>query len=140
MSEKHIFYRAGYRYQLAEDYVIQTRLKPKQAIDTQFIDLTLEGLLTVKKDYAWDGTSGPVIDTKENHRASLVHDALYQLMRQRLLSPRKNYKDKADKLFRSLCKKDGVPSAVAQIYYQSLKKLGNPSTDPKNAKPVLQAP
>jgi len=139
MTEKHIKYRSGYKYQLAEDYKIRTSIKPKAAIDTQFIALSAAGALTVKSGYAWDGTSGPVIDTDHNLRASLVHDALYQLMRQKKLS-RKQYKDKADKLFKTLCKQDGVRAVRAHVYYLALKKLGNPATDPKNAKEVKQAP
>ncbi len=139
MTDKHIRYRSGYKYQLARDYHIKTSIKPKVDIDTQFIALDLQGNLTVKSGYAWDGTSGPVMDTHHNLRASLVHDAFYQLMRQRKLS-RKQYKDKADKLFRRICRKDGVSPVIAQVYYQVLKKLGNPAADPKNAKKVKRAP
>lgn len=139
MTDKYIKYRSGYKYQLAENYHIQISIKPKADIDAQFIALDTKGYLTVKSGYAWDGTSGPVIDTDNNLRASLVHDALYQLMRKKNLS-RKEHKDKADKLFRKMCKEDGVPSAVAHIYYEALKKLGKPATDPKNAKKVKRAP
>jgi len=140
MTDKYIYYRKGYKYQLAEDYKIKTDIKPPSEINTQFVSLDISGLLIVKSGYAWDGTSGPVIDNNENQRASLVHDALYQLMRQKHLKPRKNYKDKADKLFREVCKKDGVPSPVAQLYYEALKKFGKPATDPKNAKKFYKAP
>ena len=139
MTDKRIHYRAGYRYQLARDYHIATRIRPKRAVDTDYIALDLTGALTVKAGYAWDGTSGPIVDTDNNLRASLVHDAFYQLMRQRKLSSKK-HKDKADKLFRSMCKQDGVLAPVAQIYYEALKKLGKPSTDPANAKKVKRAP
>ncbi len=139
MTDKYIKYRSGYKYQLAEDYHIKISIKPKADIDIQFIALDTRGNLIVKSGYAWDGTSGPVIDTDNNLRASLVHDALYQLMRHKKLS-RKQHKDKADKLFRTLSKEDGVLSAIAQIYYEALKKLGNPATDPKNAKKVKRAP
>ena len=61
-------------------------------------------------------------------------------MRQEHLKPRENYKDPVDKLFRNMCKKDGVLSVVAQLYYDALKKLGDPAIDPKNAKEVHKAP
>ena len=38
--------------------------------------------MSVQKDYAWDGPSGPTIDTRNSLRASLVHDVLYQAMRE----------------------------------------------------------
>jgi hypothetical protein len=139
VTDKYIKYRSGYKYQLAEDYHIKTSIKPNKDIDTQFISLDIDGSLVVKSGYAWDGTSGPVIDTDSNLRASLVHDAFYQLMRMRKIS-RKKYKDKADRLFRAMCKKDGVLPKIADIYYEALKKLGNPATDPKNAKEIHRAP
>lgn len=140
MASDKIFFRSGYKYQLASDYSIKTKVKPKKEINTPFIQLNTKGFLIIKEGYAWDGTSGPVLDTDHNIRASLVHDAFYQLMRKRELTPRKAYKDKADKLFREMCKEDGVLSPIAQLYYEALKRFGNPSTDPKNEKPVLKAP
>ena len=140
MTDKHMFYRSGYKYQLDKDYHIETRIKPPKEIDTQFISVKEDGSMIVKSGYAWDGTSGLIIDTDGNLRASLVHDALYQLMRKGKLKPRKKYKNKADKLFRSMCKDDKVLSPIAQLYYEALKKLGNPSTDPKNVKKVYKAP
>jgi hypothetical protein len=58
--------------------------------------------LTVEKGYAWDGPSGPVIDAKENIRASLDHDALYQLMRNEELNTRTHRKT-SNQLFRDVC-------------------------------------
>jgi len=139
MTDHCISYHTGYKYQLTADYRIATSIKPKQAIDGRFIALDESGELTVKSGYAWDGVSGPVLDTEQNLRASLVHDAFYQLMRKRELSA-KTWRDKADKLFRDMCREDGVPSSVARAYYEVLKRLGKPSADPKNAKETLRAP
>ncbi len=99
----------------------------------------MSGHLLIADGYAWDGPSGPVVDTKENMRASLVHDALYQLMCQRHLSA-KTHKDAADKLFKKICIQGGVPPATAKIYYLGLKPGGKPSTDPKNQKEIHRAP
>lgn len=139
MTDPFIQYKSGYKYQLVEDYHIDSKIKPVDDIDTDYIALDKTGHMTVKKGYAWDGTSGPVVDTDENLRASLVHDAFYQLMRNRKLKTA-DYKDKADKLFRSMCKQDGVPSTVAQLYYMGLEKLGKPAADPANVKKVYRAP
>jgi hypothetical protein len=139
VTKKIIRYRAGYKYQLADDYQLATSIKPKTDQVLPFVSLDVDGNLSICSGYAWDGTSGPVIDTDSNMRASLVHDALYQLMRARKLS-RSKYKDKAVRLFRTICIEDGVLSPLAGVYYQVLKRLGNPSTDPKNAKDVKRAP
>ena len=120
MTDKHIHYRSGYKYQLAHDYHDQIPITSPRKIDTQFIALDIEGNLIIKCGYAWDGTSGPVIDTSFNLRASLVHDALYQLMRNNKL-PAKVSKDDADQLFRKMCKEDGVLPPIAYIYYCALK-------------------
>lgn len=139
MTDKFIQYKEGYKYQLVADYHINTKIKPAGDIVTDYIELDSKGTLTVKKGYAWDGTSGPVLDTDNNLRASLVHDAFYQLMRMRKIKSTE-HKKSADKLFRNMCKIDGVPSPVAQMYYFGLEKMGKPSTDPANAKEIFRAP
>ena len=88
MTRGYIRYRSDYKYQLASEYRIKIPILPAEDIGTEFIDLDTSGELTVKNAYAWDGPSGPVIDTPENMRASLVHDALYQLMRNKELNAR----------------------------------------------------
>ena len=139
MTDKTIEYRSGYKYQLAEDFHADIAIKPRADIDTPYIALDTKGNLTVKSGYAWYGTSGPVLDTDYNRRASLVHDALYQLMRMKKISAKDN-KDIADKLFKKMCREDGVLKPVAKVYYEALKALGKPSTDPRNAKQIEQAP
>ena len=115
MTRGYIRYKGDYKYQLASEYRIKITILPVEDIATEFIDLGTDGELKVKKAYAWDGPSGPVIDTKLNLRASLVHDALYQLMRLEELNAR-TYRKTADKLFRNICKEDGVSSITANIY------------------------
>jgi hypothetical protein len=140
MSDSYIEYRSGYKYQLAADYVLETGIKPPAPVDDhRFIGLTSDGRLTVFEGYAWDGPSGPVIDTRKNMRASLVHDAFYQLIRMRYLTL-ENHKDVADRLFESLCIEDGVSPEIAHVYYVGLKYGGKPSADPKNKKIVRRAP
>ena len=139
MARKRIAYRSGYKYQLDKAYTIGISIKPKKDIDTKFIKLDKTGKLTVVAGYAWDGPSGPVVDRKENMRASLVHDALYQLMRNRKLTARR-HQDKADRLFMKLCIEDGVTRTLARAYYAGLRIGGNPSTDPKNKKEIHRAP
>ena len=71
MTRGYIRYRSEYKYQLASEYRIKIPILPTGDIVTEFIDLDTGGELTVKNAYAWDGPSGPVIDTPENMRASL---------------------------------------------------------------------
>lgn len=138
-TQGYIKYRSEYKYQLANDYQINISIIPKSIIETEFIDLDINGKLKVKKGYAWDGPSGPVLDTEENMRASLVHDALYQLMRNNKLSSR-THRKAADQLFKDICKSDGVSNFTASVYYKALRKFGKPAASPMNKKIVYRAP
>ncbi|BFT31242.1 hypothetical protein D210916BOD24_24180 [Alteromonas sp. D210916BOD_24] len=138
-TEKYIEYRADYKYQLASDYRILTNIVPKTAIQTEFIHLDKSGDLLVKSGYAWDGPSGPVVDTEENMRGSLVHDALYQLMRNGWLNARVHRKA-ADQLFKDICIEDGVSNFRASAYYKALRKFGKPAASPQNKKVITRAP
>jgi len=139
MTTGYIRYRSDYKYQLASDYRIKISIRPTDDIVTDFIELSAEGALLLMNGYAWDGPSGPVVDTKENMRASLVHDALYQLMRNEELNTR-TYRKKADKIFREICKKDGVSSFKANVFYKALRRYGKPAATPMNKKRVHRAP
>ena len=138
MARKRISYRSGYKYQLAKDYVQPITIK-RMEVDHDFIKLTKGGTLTVKKGYAWDGPSGPLADTKEHMRASLVHDALYQLMRNGDLNT-EGHRKKADKLFAVMCKEDGVWAPIAASYYAALQAFGKPSAKPESKKKIQKAP
>lgn len=146
-----IKYRDGYKYQLAEDYQIQTTIYPKADIITEYIFLTMQGLLTVKEGYSWDGASGPTIDTKSSMRAGLVHDAFYQLLRGELIS--QHYREAADGLLRDLMIEDAMkirkewPEFMkklaimrAKAWYWSVRKFAMSAANPENDKKVMCAP
>lgn len=138
-TKGYIRYRSDYKYQLAEGYEIDVLIRPKTDIKTDFVDLDRTGNLRIKKAYAWDGPSGPVKDTAENMRASLVHDALYQLMRIGALNARTHRKT-ADVQFMMICKEDGVSSRMANLWYRGLRRFGKPAASPQNKKKIVRAP
>ena len=113
----------NYKYQLVKGYTMQLDLRPEKLIQTRFIKLDVNGELMIVKEYAWDGTSGPVIDTNSNMRASLVHDALYQLMRLGKLDYRL-HREYADRIFNELCLADGVCRPAAAVYFRFLRTFG----------------
>lgn len=125
-----IKYLSGYKYQLVEDYLVTIPICPVRAIKEDFIELDPAGILRVKAGYAWDGPSGPTIDTKDFMRGSLVHDALYQLMRDGLLDE-STYKDVADNILRSLCIEDGMSHIRAWWVYQGVQKFGTSAATEK---------
>jgi hypothetical protein len=119
-----------YKYQLVDDYAIQIdtkrikidmkRVKGIRSALTKFLSISTGGVLTIGKFYAWDGPSGPTIDTRDFMRGSLVHDALYQLMREGVLDYKVDRKH-ADEILRKLCLEDGMCSFRAWYVYQSVR-------------------
>ena len=134
-----IQYKQGYKYQLFCEYVLQTKIMPTENIDTFFIRLSTSGKMTIKKGYAWDGASGVAIDTINFMRGSLVHDALYQLMRMDKLN-RKQWRKTADDLLFSQCIEDGMSFVRAKLVYYSVRFFGTKFAMAENRKTVLTAP
>jgi len=130
-----IYYRAGYKYQLAADYTVATSIVGF-AVSTQFIFLTPDGIITIKNGYAWDGPSGPTVDTPTFMRGSLVHDAFYQLLRDQLLPQRVRLK--ADKELRRMCREDGMSAIRAWWVYNGVRFGGAEAA--RKAQQVLTAP
>ena len=75
-----------WKYQLLESWFTDTEMKGFDIITPMF-NLFESGRLHVLRGYAWDGPSGPTIDTKSFMRASVVHDVFYQCHREGILPP-----------------------------------------------------
>jgi len=133
-----IRYRSGYKYQTVEDAVFQLPEILGYNIETEYISLTWTGTLSIRRGYAWDGASGPTIDTKNTMQGSLVHDALYQLMRERHLPA--EFREIADRILQRILVEDGMSSVRAWSWYTGVNWGGGPSADPANDKVVLTAP
>ncbi|MFQ6677893.1 MAG: DUF1353 domain-containing protein [Fidelibacterota bacterium] len=136
---EYISYKKGYKYQLVENYSTEIPIKPDDDIESDFIILSNKGQITIKKGYAWDGPSGPTIDTSNFMRGSLIHDAIYQLMREGGLDNKK-HREPADKLLQQICKDDGMAPMRAWWVYIGLRFGGSPAADPENIRPVVMAP
>lgn len=140
-------YKAGYKYQLVEDEITIIPFFPIKDIYTHFINFVChndllegdKGVLTIKTDYAWDGPSGPTIDTDNFITPSLIHDALYQLMREGHLDPI-TYKEPADRLLVQMCEDRGMNPIRRWWTYRGVFRFGGRSTVPEGDKPVLFVP
>lgn len=131
-------YRDGYRYQLAIAESFNTDIRVPANINTEFIVLSTEGMLIIKAGYAWDGPSGPTVDTQSFMRGSLAHDALYQLMRMERLDIK--WRIHADKELVKICKVDGMWGFRRWYVERELRKFGAAAADPKNKKKLFTAP
>jgi hypothetical protein len=109
-------------------------------IEWDFLELE-NGVLTMKKGYRWDGTSRPKTEDVgvKDVRASGIHDALYDLMRLRLLDPQtevaswddNGYKNRliADIMWYMLSKEDGRTTEHAHTNFEGLRIGGRFGTE-----------
>ena len=124
---------------MANTYQITVSIKPEKEIETDYVDLTFAGLLTIKKGYAWDDPSGTTIDTKNFMRGSLVHDALYQLMCDEYINKDK-WRAEADLELKRICIEDGMSKIRAWYVHWAVQKAAAPAADPSHRKVVQHAP
>ena len=122
-----IKYKSGYKYKLVEKTWFNTNIYPSERVDTPFIFLLKDGTLKIKAGYAWDGPSGPTIDTLNSMRASLLHDALYQLLRMKKISGESNRR-KADKAFYLILREDGMWKLRAKIWWRAVRRWAKHSS------------
>ena len=136
---KCIAYNDGYKYQIKEPCTIAIDIKPAATIKTDYIILDTDGNLTIAQGYAWDGPSGPTMDTLTFMRGSLIHDALYQLMRDGYLD-KVIHRVMADRILQKICKEDGMWSVRAWWVYHGVRWFADPAADPASKRPVIRAP
>lgn len=96
----------------------------------EFPDVTTEyiaienNVLFLKEDYAWNGASGPTIDTPSSMRASLFHDPIYQLLIEGELPSDCGYRLCGDNLLYCVCLEDGMWRFRAWYWYQGVRYFG----------------
>lgn len=133
-----ILYSEGWKYRLEAQYEDVIPLRPPESIKTDYVVLLHNGYFVIRKGFAWDGPSGPAIDTATFMRASMVHDSLYGLLRSGLLPAM--FKDQADVLLRVMCIEDGMNPIRAWWVYTAVKTFAKRATTPEGESPILTAP
>lgn len=132
-----IKYKDGYKYQLYEDVKIQTEIKGEE-VKEEFFILEKNGDLHVKRGYAWDGPSGPTIDTPKFVWASLPHDVFYQCMRHGWIS--RSRRKEVDQEMRRMLRTEPKPMnrfRAWYVYHVVRKGAGFAAQKPR---PILEAP
>ena len=133
-----IYYRNGYKNQLAESFEILTPIHPWKEIQTEFINLDEFGFLNIMAGYCWDGASGPTIDKPVNQILvpSLIHDAFCQLIRTgELTIP--DARLQADKYFHTLLRERGMNPVRAWVWYRGVRYGARHHR--QKPKPILEA-
>jgi hypothetical protein len=141
----------GYKYVVAA--VFSCPLPEFAALEVEHRWFSLHaGTLVVQPGYAWDGCSGPTIDTPSTMIPGLVHDVLYQCIRAGLLSP--DLRATADAVLRRLMLEyslNSQPSTLnalwaklrASYYFRAVHLFGGRCIKPTSTEPqdiVLTVP
>jgi hypothetical protein len=116
-----IKYGDGYKYVLRAPWSCNTGIEEETASLAPWLSLDQHGVLKIEAGYAWDGASGPTIDSPSVIRASLAHDALYQLMRAGKLP--QSARKAADDLFYQLLLDDGMWFIRAKLWVFAVRRF-----------------
>jgi hypothetical protein len=135
-------YQDGYKYRTRATWAVLTPFSGMAArIDsgdgTPWVELRQDGALIIREGYAWDGASGPTIDTRSAIIPSLVHDALYQLARAGKLPPLE--RGRIDDYFGDLCVACGMWRWRAALWRRGLR-IGAASSYAQQPERILVAP
>ena len=115
-----------YKFKVEENFSIELPIKTPD-FEHPYAS-SKDGILSIKRGYAWDGASGPIINTRDTLVASLVHDVLYQAMRLNLIKSSKENRKIADKNFFEILKMNGVNSIRRKVWYFAVRLFGKKST------------
>ena len=104
INKPNIFYRAGYKAQLAEEYSIMTGIRG-WTVRHEFFEIEETGLMTIRRGYCWDFAT-KALDTRNFLRGSLVHDVGCQAIKEGILPW--EAKEAVDKELVKICREDGM--------------------------------
>lgn len=110
----------GDMYVLARPIVVALpqELHTKTRVSVGHVSL-FRSILHIAEGYTWDGPSGPTIDTPSFMRGSLVHDALYDLIKAGHLP--KSARRHADRVLYLICREDGMSWFRAQYVWLGVR-------------------
>lgn len=120
--------RKKYKFNLHSDFEFDVDIQVKEDKDLGLLSITKNGKLVIKKGYSWDGPSGPTIDTRNFMQGSLVHDALYQMMREGVIA--QHQRKRADEILREICVADKMSKLRAWWVYQGVRIGGASAAKP----------
>jgi len=135
---KQIKYKAGYRYQVVEDYHHEIRLPVKGLVQCgPFLECDRSGLL-VKTGYASDGpTNAPHV--KGAMRATIgAHDPLYQLIRAGILPM--SFRPLADEEMLCVSVEDRMNAVLASAFFLGVRAFGEKYAEKESINPVIISP
>lgn len=100
-----VYYHDRMKYVTSRRHAYQTHVRPDKDIFGKFITLLTCGVLIIEEGYGWNGAN-VVPDRGSNRRASLIHDALVDLIQRGLLDQK--HKDEVDWEYYHTCREDSM--------------------------------
>lgn len=139
-EDRYIYYQEGnFKYQVVRNCTAFIGIIPiNGAIKTPFIDLSDNGYMTLKAGFAYDGPSGPTIDTPSSMRGAGFHDGTYRLIRLGLLP--ESCRAQADENLRRMCLEDGMNEIRAEVWKEMVEHFAAAAAEPGTENPILVAP
>lgn len=127
----------GYKYIVEETYEAAWPELSSEAIECRWYTLR-GGQLLVHPGYAWDGASGPTLDTASTMKAALEHDVFYQMLRAGQL-PAELREVGDSMLFRRMCEYPAKFSIWAKIratyFFTAVRLAGGRSAARRETEP-----
>lgn len=118
LPTNYIDYQEGYKYWLRSGFKMETNIKIDEPIISEFFALESDGTLSIFPGYAWDGST-KVADTKSTQIASVVHDALCQMVQEGMLD--KKWKEEINRIYYNLSKKGGMSRFRAALRFLGIE-------------------
>lgn len=115
-------YKKRYQYELLESFSFKTSFKPATTVELKYIRIDVDGRITAKPGYAWDGATG-AIDTKSTMKASLIHDVCYQLLNLNVIPMR--YRKEFDVMYYQTALRNGMFIGRAFYHYAAVRMFGD---------------
>ena len=107
-----------WKYRVKKGFSVNTKIFPKETIQSTFATLTIRGRLYIHKGFCWDGASG-AIDTDTIMKPSCCHDIGCNWFLAGLIS--KEMRGEFDDLFYNLCVKSGMNAIRAKLAHKAVK-------------------
>jgi len=133
-----IRYKRGFKFVTVGIVTEYVGIFPPKSICFEWGLLSINGYLTVKDEYPWNGMSGIPLNIKSSVRGVLIHDVLYRLIRLGLLDIK--WKTPGDEVLRKFCIEDGMWKWVADTIFAAVQRWGLSSTGPKAEPKIMEAP
>jgi hypothetical protein len=119
-------YKSGYRYITQCAYVADLPATFNKDINSRFAAISAQQLIIMSM-YAWDGASFILFQWCGTPARwlvpSLIHDALYQLVREGLIG--REHREAIDRVFYAMLRERGVSWLVATGAYYAVRIGGN---------------